>query len=149
MQKTINKPIGFLLAGLLLLAACAQSPAGQDLIGTSWVLVSLDGNPQIGKDIGGQAVTLSFDTSTQAGGSGGCNSFGAKYDADPSTGSISFSEIVSTLMACLEQGVGNIESAYLAALDAADHYRTDIGAQTLTITGGGHTLVFERTSEGT
>ena len=135
------KTFGFLILFSIFLAACAPSASNQ-LTGTSWLLVSLDGNTQVGEALGGQPVTLGFTSSTEAGGSGGCNSFGAKYEAS-STGSISFSEIVSTLMACTQEGVGDVETAYLDALNAADHY--EIAGTTMTITGGGHTLEFEQT----
>ncbi|MEX2162545.1 MAG: META domain-containing protein [Anaerolineales bacterium] len=132
---------------ILLLAACAPAPAGQNLVGTSWSLVSLDGSIQLGEAIGGQAVTLSFDASTQAGGSGGCNRFGAEYSAKAQTGAIAFSNIISTLMACIGEGIGEVEASYFEALSLADTYRVD--GSRLTIAGGGHTLVFERTSEST
>jgi heat shock protein HslJ len=134
-----------LFASLLFLTACSSSPAGQDLVGTSWAMISLDGDSQVGEMLGGQAVTLSFTSSTEAGGSGGCNSFGATYFANSSTGSIAFSELVSTLMACADGGIGEVETAYFAALTSADQY--DVSGSTLTITGDGHTLIFERTSE--
>ena len=143
-----------LFAGLLLLVACAPVPPGQDLVGTGWTLVSLDGNTQVGVALGGQEVTLVFTSSTEAGGSGGCNSFGATYEANSSTSSIAFSDLVSTLMACTVEGIGDVEAAYLASLGAADQYEITLceacpNPESLTITGGGHTLFFERTSEDT
>lgn len=145
MRKTIKKPSGLVLIAFVLLAACTPISADQ-LSGTSWVLVSLDGKTQVGEIIGGRAVTLYFESSGEAGGSGGCNSFGATYEADPANGSISFSEIVSTLMACTDEGVGDVEAAYFAALSTADRY--EVTGDSLTITGGGHSLVFVRISEG-
>ncbi len=142
MHNTFPKIFGILVFCSLVLVACSPSRTGQELVGTSWLLVSLDGNTQVGEALGGQPVTLGFTSSTEAGGSGGCNSFGAKYEAS-SAGSISFSEIVSTLMACTQEGVGDVETAYLDALNAAEHY--EIAGTTMTITGGGHTLVFEQT----
>ena len=46
-------------------------------------------------------------------------------------------------MACTDAGIDEVEVAYFAALNAADHYQ--VAGETLTITGGGHRLVFERT----
>jgi len=134
------KTFGWLVLCSIILAACSPTASNQ-LTGTSWLLVSLDGNAQVGEALGGQPVTLGFTSSTEAGGSAGCNSFGAKYEAS-STGSISFSEVVSTLMACTQEGIGDIGTAYLDALNAAEHY--EIAGTTLTIIGGGHSLVFER-----
>lgn len=134
----------FLAIAVLLLTACTSASPGQDLVGSSWELVSLDDEPVAGRKMEGIAVTLEFMSSTEAGGSGGCNSFGAEYSAT-TDGSIDFSNIFSTLMAC-EIG-SDVEAAYFSALDVSDRYQVD--GQTLTITGNGHVLVFERTSEGT
>ncbi|MGH2582289.1 MAG: META domain-containing protein [Anaerolineales bacterium] len=117
----------------------ARAPNG-GLAGTSWELVSLDGNTQVGAAIGGQAVTLMFSSDTEAGGSGGCNGFGGNYQANATTGSISFSELVSTLIAC-EEPIMSVEIAYFEALNAAQSY--SISGTQLTISGGG-TSVFER-----
>lgn len=130
------------LLALLLLAACSPAADSNALAGTRWELHSLDGNDQVGAAIGGQPVTLSFDSATEVSGSGGCNGFGGSYSADANAGSISFSELVSTLMACQAEGVGEVEAQYFAALNAATDY--SVSADTLTITGAGHTLIFVR-----
>ncbi len=140
MHASTRKIFGFWILCFILLTACSPGASSQ-LAGTSWKLVSLDGNTQVGEALGGQSVTLGFTSGAEAGGSAGCNSFGAKYEAS-SNGSISFSEIISTLMACTQEGVGEVETAYLDVLNAAEHY--EVSATSLTITGGGHTLVFER-----
>lgn len=142
MHKRITL-FGLLLASILL-SACA--PISNPLSGTSWVLVSLDGNTQVGEALGGAAVTLSFTSANEVGGSGGCNSFGGKYAVRDST--IRFTELVSTLMACTGAGIGDVEAAYFAALNFAEHYEITLceacpNPEKLTISGGGHTLVFE------
>lgn len=124
----------------LLLAACSPAPADHPLTGTSWTLQSLDGNTQVGVALGGQAVTLDFTSETEVSGSGGCNGFGGSYQADADTGAITFSSIVSTLMACEDEGIGETETQYFAALNAATNY--SLSGAILTITGGGYTLVF-------
>lgn len=146
MHNTSMKVLGPLFICAIFLTACA--PAASELVGSNWSLVSLDGNTQVGEALGGQPVTLGFTSSTEAGGSGGCNSFGAKYQAS-SSGSIAFSEIVSTLMACTQEGVGDVEAAYFVALSSANHYEIVLceacaNPETLTITGSGHTLVFAK-----
>jgi heat shock protein HslJ len=146
--EVIMKNKTFVLAIVLglLLAACAPGATGNELAGTNWQLVSIDGNTQVGAAIGGQDVNLVFDTNGGAGGSSGCNSYGGNYSAG-ANGSISFSDIVSTLMACTEGGIMEIEAAFFEALNAADHYaitqcESCAIPETLTITGGGHTLIF-------
>jgi heat shock protein HslJ len=146
--EVIMKNKTFVLAIILglLLAGCAPGASGKELAGTSWQLVSINGNVQVGAAIGGQDVTLVFDANGGAGGSGGCNSYGGSYSAG-ADGSISFSDIVSTLMACTDGGIMEVEAAFFDALNAADHYEVTqceacVNPETLTITGGGHTLVF-------
>lgn len=141
-----NKTIVLAMVLGLLLAACAPAASGYELAGTSWRLVSLDGNTQVGAAIGGQDLTLVFDIAGGAGGSGGCNSYGGSYTAR-ANGSISFSDIVSTLMACTGGGIMEVETAFFEALNAANHYEITqceacANPETLTITGGGHILVF-------
>ncbi len=138
------KNFSLIVLSSLLLAACA-APASGALAGTSWVLQSIDGNRQVGAAIGGQPVTLQFTSATEMGGSGGCNSYGGSYQA--SGGRISFGEIMSTLMMCADEDVAAVETAFFAALGAIDSYAiTECEAcanpQTLTLVGGGHTLVF-------
>lgn len=145
MRKNIDALSGFFLVGLLVLSACG--PVSNPLTGTSWVLVSLDGNTQVGEALGGQAVTLMFTGNTEVGGSGGCNSFGGQYSV--SGNSIAFSEIVSTLMACTGAGIGDVEAAYFSALNSANRYEITLceacpNPEMLTISGAGHTLVFEK-----
>ena len=131
--------IPLLVLAALLLAACA-APGSGSLAGTSWELISLDGSP-----VGGQPLTLQFTSASEVGGFGGCNSYGGSYRAG--IANISFSNIVSTLMACADANITNLEGAYFQALAAASSYsivecESCAVAETLTITGGGHTLVF-------
>lgn len=128
---------------LTLLAACTPAAGPESgLAGTRWELQSLDGNDQIGAAIGRQPITLNFSSGTEAEGSGGCNSFGGSYQADASAGAITFSDLISTLMACEGEGIGEAEALYFLALNAATNYT--ISGGTLTITGGTHTLIFVR-----
>jgi heat shock protein HslJ len=134
----MNTHIKYVSAAILLclfLTACSSGPAGHPLGGTSWSLQSLNRIT-----LGGQAVILEFSYETEVGGSGGCNTFGGSYQADAATSSITFSNIVSTLMACADEDVGEIEAQYFAALNAATNY--SLSGAILTITGGVHTLVF-------
>lgn len=143
-MKKITFSILVLIA--MILSACGTaaptSSADNELQGTNWVLQSIDGNDQVGQAIGGQPVTLNFATDTKVDGSGGCNGFGGDYQSDAPTMTVSFTNLVSTLMACEAEGVGEIESQYFAALNAATGY--EFTGDTLTITGGGYTLVFAR-----
>jgi heat shock protein HslJ len=131
---------------ILLLAACA-APAGEfQLAGTSWILQSIDGLP-VGGPVDGQNVTLEFTSATEMGGFGGCNSFGGNYQAGAS--SITISNIFSTLRACVDNNISRVETDFFSALQAASGYSLTLCEscavpETLTISGGGHTLVFVR-----
>lgn len=128
-----------LLGVILLVSACSPAASGQELAGTRWQLRSIDGSDVAA----GVSANLNFEAGGQVGGSGGCNSFGGSYQADAATGTISFAELISTLMACLDGNVMQVEVNFFAALNGAASYQ--IQGDTLTISGGGHVLVFHRT----
>jgi heat shock protein HslJ len=132
-MKTYRLSTILLLVSVLLLSACA---AVQDILPetgptpgpepaptlamTSWTLVSYGELGAEAQVIDGTEVTLEFQDDTLAAGLGGCNSFGAQYEA--TNGDISFTEIVSTLIACEEEGVMEQEEAYFQALENAKEF---------------------------
>lgn len=73
--------------------------------------------------VAGSTITLVFDTDGQAGGSAGCNTYGGSYEVQGDQ--LRFGELISTLMACVDQGVMEQEMAYLAALQSADRFAID------------------------
>lgn len=99
---------------VMLLSGCSLLSGGSS--------ASLDGEWQLqagtnqGQPIpipAGSTVTLAID-GTQAGGTAACNSYGSKIQVSGS--SISISELLQTEMACLDNRLMALESAYLAAL---------------------------------
>lgn len=130
-----------LLAGLLLLAACSPASGAQaGLNATQWELTAI-GDQQVTDSQSGHGVTLRFEDGAISG-SGGCNSYGGQYQADPAAGTLDISQVVSTLMACLDNGVMQTESDFLGALNQADRY--EIVGSTLRIFAGDQTLVFRQ-----
>ena len=121
------------------LVACGAQPV--QLSGTSWVLSSLDGSTQLGAVAGGNDITIEFDAAGRAGGNGGCNGYGADYTLT-GNGGIEFGPAVSTMMYCEPDLVMQNESALLSALAEITNFQ--VVGNTLTLTGGGHTLVFTR-----
>ena len=88
------------------------------LTGTEWVLVLINNR----EPLQGAEVTLSFDETT-AGGTAACNSYGGDYTTGPG-GTISFGEIVQTLMLCTEpDGIMDLEEEYIDTLNLAESYR--------------------------
>lgn len=103
-----------LLGTLALFAtpAIADGPVANDLVGTNWRLVELNGSPT--DDAVSSTLVISANN---VGGNGGCNSFGGELKLTPTR--IDISQIMSTMMAC--DGLSQ-EQAYFAALEAADGY---------------------------
>lgn len=129
-----------LLIGAVLASACAAQPTQAQAPDGSWTLVSLDGSTEIGADAGGKDITLQFIEEGRVAGSAGCNQYNAAYTVDGAA--ISFVQPVSTLMACQPELVMQNEAAFLQALTMVTSF--ELSADTLTLTGGGHTLVFGR-----
>lgn len=110
---------------LLLLAACSAGKGSDPLDGTAWQLVAM------GEDLpfSESALTIAFEDG-QAGGSSGCNSYGGAYTIHEDK--FGMTDIVSTLMACLDPGVMEQEQAYLAFLGEVTGYSLNEGMLYLT-----------------
>lgn len=123
-----------------------QPGVGNVLANTRWRLVSFGEPGAETPVVEGSTVTLEFGAGGQVGGSGGCNSYGGQYQVQDSA--VSFSEIVSTLMACADERVMQQEQQYLAALQLAGQF--ELAGQRLTIqyNGGRGVLNFEPAASG-
>jgi putative lipoprotein len=123
------------------LAYAVTSFAGPNLglAGTHWTVTQINGQPPVAGDA---VVDLSFQPDQQIGGHAGCNSFGGKYETQGRA--LSFSEMISTMMACADDALNAQESAYLQALGSVASY--DLAGDTLTLkdAGGVAVLVFAR-----
>lgn len=137
----------FVTGSILVLTACSAlndglpptggvetSGANESLANTRWRLVSY-GEP--GSEIPileGTEVTLQFEEGSQAGGTGGCNTFGAKYEVNGEN-ALSITKVVSTLIACSEENLMEQEKEYFDALQSADSF--EISDNSLTVRYGG------------
>ncbi len=120
---------------ILALVACGGS-AGNPLQDTGWELATLSGSDLLP----GTKVTIEF-AAGELSGTGGCNHYGGSYTS--SGDSLSFSDIFSTEMACMEPaGILEQEAAYLAALGAADSYQMAGDRLEIFDTAGVQILVF-------
>jgi heat shock protein HslJ len=119
---------------ILLISTCsllaAQTPASartealsakSKLANTQWRLTSFSATGAESTIIEGTTITLKFGVDNRAGGSGGCNSYGGKYRERGNN--LSFSQIISTKRACLEQSANQQEQRYFAALESASKFK--------------------------
>jgi putative lipoprotein len=101
---------------------CAGQPpaaAGPTLIGSDWVLISLNG----AEPLADSEITLSFGTDGRVTGSSGCNRyFGAYRLADES--GLEIGPLAGTRMFC-QGALGKQETRYLEALEATTGYALD------------------------
>lgn len=100
---------------LFVLTACAGSGGDAALQGTTWELVKLG----VDLPLTGTTVTIKFEDGA-ASGSAGCNSYSGEYQLDGDK--LTIGMVASTVMACLEPGVMEQESAYLAFLQQANSH---------------------------
>jgi heat shock protein HslJ len=167
-MMTIAKRLAYLGLGILILAVAActaatetipdtgagptpapQTPlvspqppgAGDVLANTRWRLVSFGEPGAETPVVAGSTVTLEFGADGQVGGSAGCNSYGGKYQVHD--GTVSFGELVSTLMACVDERVMQQEQQYLAALQSTGRFELAGRRLTIRYAGGQDVLNFE------
>ncbi len=113
---------------------------GASLENTEWQLVSFGPSGAELPVIEGSLLTLSLASDGQAGGQGGCNSFGGSYQLQGDT--ITFGELISTLMACVDNQVTQQEQAYLQALQSAGRYEVTADSLTIWYAEGANQLNF-------
>ncbi|WP_420640770.1 META domain-containing protein [Candidatus Leptofilum sp.] len=101
-------------------AVPTQLPEVNELIGSSWVLLSFGPNDNQTAVLPDTELTLNFD-GEQINGSAGCNSYFAEVTVGED-GSLAVGLIGSTLMACVDDGISQQEADYLAALGQVTSY---------------------------
>ncbi len=137
--RLIFGSLAVVIIAALAWATISFANSSSALDGTHWNLTLLNGQPLVSADV---TVDLSFQPEQHMSGRGGCNSYGGTYAA---TGhNLSFDELFSTEMACLDSGLMGQESAYLSALGHVARY--DLAGDTLTLkdASGAALLVFTR-----
>ena len=91
------------------------------LAGTKWVLVAMGEEGDLKPALDIKDVTLNFSDSDSLGGNGGCNSYSGEYEST-TKGKLEVSDIISTMMACIQPGIMTQEHTFLDALDEAESY---------------------------
>lgn len=117
-------------------------PQAAGLVGGTWGLVTLQAAGGPVEDTAGAGLTIAFGADGRAGGSGGCNSFGAAYAAG-ADGSLRIGELAATLIGCAPP-TGEREARYFATLLEVRRYATDGATLRLGFELPGRQLVFRR-----
>jgi len=155
-KKFVFPFIPLLLACLVLVGCTLSIPSAtpaagtaipepeQELAGTDWQLIAFGDAGAATPVLTGSTVTLAFSADGQAGGNGGCNSYGSDYTVKGDT--VTFGELISTLMACADQNVTEQEQQYLAALSAANRFERTADTLTIWFDDGAGELNFVATS---
>ena len=128
------------LATVLLaaLSACASVSLDQPIESRTWRLASIDAQPVIPSDDPRQAAQIVFDGGAQrVSGSGGCNRISGSYQRNGAQ--LKIGPMVSTRMACLDASRGQLETRFLAALQATASYSL-AGSELILIDARGQTL---------
>jgi heat shock protein HslJ len=130
-----------LILGALILSGCGPG-AADDLVGSEWVLLSLNDNGLIENT----SITLSFEEKS-LGGSAGCNSYSGGRDSGKyvatDEGLLTIPPLAVTEMFCSEpEGVMEQEEAYIRALHDAATYQVIEGRLEIAGANGQTTLVF-------
>jgi heat shock protein HslJ len=105
----------------------------EELEGTDWLLVTYGPAESPTAVLANAPITLSFDNMGELGGQA-CNHYGGTFTLDGRT--LEVSQISQTLMACVDEGVTEQESAYTAALQSANSIYRDGDQLVITYDGG-------------
>ncbi len=140
-----------LVVVLLIMSVAAHGQTGRSmstdqrvLTGIDWRLVSLGPAGSEAPVVVGTTVTLKFGEDNRASGSTGCNSFSGTYQVRGDN--ISFSRLVSTRRACLDQNANEQEQRFLSTLGAANRFRLSKGRLTILSDRGRSALNFVNNS---
>ena len=115
------------------------------LTGIEWRLVSFGPAGSEASLVAGTTVTLKFGQDGRASGSTGCNSYGGTYQVRGDN--ISFSRLISTRRACLDQNANQQEQRFLSALETANRFRLSSNRLTILSDRGRSTLNFVNNQE--
>lgn len=123
---------------LLLLASCSGTDPA--LTGRAWQLVSYGPLDAPVPALPGVDASATFGDDGTVSGNMGCNSFSGDYKVSGSR--LKFGQMMSTLMACMENERMDQESAVLGALNGNLEYKIDGDILTIWYNGGKSALIF-------
>jgi heat shock protein HslJ len=115
-------------------------PSDAGVENTNWNLVSFGPAGAEQPLVEGSTITLLL-AGGQAGGSGGCNSYGGSYRVEGN--SISFRDIIRTERACAEERVTEQEQRYFEALETASGFEWNGNELRIIYDDGNGLMMFE------
>ena len=119
--------VGFLIICIIIIAAalvisCSTKDAGNEVdlrLHDIWALGSINGEEFVKDELNNHPVIEIYLKEERIHGNAGCNTINGKVEVDDSN--ITFSEIISTEMAC----PGDLEQRFLTALKMVDNYKIE------------------------
>jgi heat shock protein HslJ len=143
MKSWAKQSIGMvMLFGLLfssLGAAHAQDGDGglpPEVFGGQWQLIVIERAGQDVLDTRGKGITLTFNRDGAAGGESTCNLYSSPFEA-PGGATLRFGDVTSTLRACVDQSLMDLEALYYGLLKQVDSYGLNGDTLELNLSGGG------------
>jgi heat shock protein HslJ len=130
-------------AGILTFAPAAPGAGQPAALAGLWTLVSYQGADGQTADVRANDITIRFAADGTVSGSGGCNVYGGTYTAD-AAGTLTLSQVIATLRACLDQNKTDWETRYFAALQTVSAYKLTGDQLHLDFAGGSGMLTFTR-----
>lgn len=126
--------IGKVTLGLLFLMACTSLKKVPDLGGHRWSLVQFQD-----EKLDSSSIYIQFDTAAHHfSGNAGCNKMSGNYTATAAT--VTFDEVISTRMACLDTKANERESQLLRLLN--NHtYAYEVNGATLQLKDSGKVIL--------
>lgn len=114
-----------------------------DIVDGAWDVVSLQLDGSTVQLIADWPVTMTID-GDRIGGTAACNSYGGAVVIDNGAGAFSVNDLAQTEMACLDDGVMEVESAFLTALAQVDSF---VVGDDLVLSGDGVVVELNRQPE--
>jgi heat shock protein HslJ len=118
------------------LTLAAVRPVSYGLTGTTWTIDTVTGAHAPA------ASTIRFDGDGTVSGSAGCDSYRGPWSLDPDGIVLHIGPLLATRAAC-DQGVRDMESSYLAALEVVIGYKTPGGTSLVLTTGSDVSLSYD------
>jgi heat shock protein HslJ len=130
----------FVVSGLIL-SACASQGASAGLAGTSWKLVSYGPSGNQTPAAPGVETNMDFGKDGTVSGNLGCNAFSGNYQVK--NGNIVFSQMISTMMACLGPQMTQ-EGIAFKVMTGTVHFIVAGNTLTIYAASGANAIIFSK-----